>query len=251
MWLHDLLRRLSRRIDWLWLVPALDGITRTSKHSSVTVPSVIAIDGPVASGKSVVGRRIARRLRYRFIDTGLMYRACTLIALRTGVPISDSAALGTMAGGLHMNMLATPDGEHLEVNDEDVTAELRIPDVERFVSDVAKVPAVRAAMVAQQRRLAEEGAVVMVGRDIGSKVLPDAAKIYLDASVDVRVHRRLAELAGKATAAEVRENLEMRDRIDSQRADSPLLVTDDAIVVNTDNLGIEEVVTEIIRLVER
>jgi len=168
------------------------------------------------------------------------------MALRRGIPQEDSGALGVLAGTLRMDIIATPQGERLEVNHEDVTTELRTPEVERVVSDVAKVPAVRVAMVSQQRRMAEEGQVVMVGRDIGSKVLPDATKVYLDASVNIRVTRRLAEVAGKATEAEVRANLEMRDRIDSQREDSPLLVAQGAIVVNTDDLTVEEVVSEII-----
>lgn len=211
---------------------------------------VIAIDGPVASGKTAVGRLLARRLGYRFIDTGLMYRACTLFALRRGIDVLDAAALERMARELSMDFVVTPEGERLIVNGEDVTGQLRTPEVERYVSDVAKVAGVRVAMVAQQRRMAEAGRVVMVGRDIGSKVLPHSAKVYLDASVDVRVQRRLAEVTGRTTEADVRANIELRDRIDSQRAESPLRIADDAAVVSTDHLDVDGVVDEIVRVLK-
>jgi len=214
----------------------------------VAFPTVIAIDGPVASGKTAVGRGLARRLGYRFIDTGLMYRACTLLALRSHIDVSDAPALASMADGLRMHILATPDGERLVVNGEDLTAQLRTPDVERNVSEVSKAAGVRTAMVEQQRRMAEEGRVVMVGRDIGSKVLPHAAKVYLEARLDVRVHRRLAEAVGKATEAQVRENVLLRDRTDSQRTESPLTVAADAVVVTTDELDVDGVVEEIVRV---
>ena len=222
-----------------------------AKIPAVSLPTVIAIDGPVASGKSAVGRSLARRLSYRFVDTGLMYRACTLLALRAAADISDAPTLERIAHAHRMDIVVSPEGERLVVDGEDVTPDLRSVEVERHVSDVAKVAGVRTAMVDQQRRMAEEGRVVMVGRDIGSKVLPDAAKVYLEASADVRVQRRFAELGGKATEAEVRANLELRDRIDSQRAESPLVVADDAVVVHTDALDVDGVVDEIVRVLTR
>jgi cytidylate kinase len=214
---------------------------------------VIAIDGPVASGKTAVGRELARRLGYRFIDTGLMYRACTHLALRSGVSVDDGQALGGLAASVRMDIVVstdgtTPAGERLEVDGEDVTAALRTPEVEAHVSTVAAVPGVRVAMVAQQQRMAQEGRVVMVGRDIGTKVLPDAAKVYLDASPDERVRRRLAEVAGKQTEAEVRANLELRDRIDSEREESPLEVAEGAAVVMTDDLDVAGVAAAVIRV---
>ena len=177
-----------------------------------------------------------------------MYRTCTLLALRSHIDVSDAPALASMADGLRMHILATPDGERLVVNGEDLTAQLRTPDVERNVSEVSKAAGVRTAMVEQQRRMAEEGRVVMVGRDIGSKVLPHAAKVYLEARLDVRVHRRLAEAVGKATEAQVRENVLLRDRTDSQRTESPLTVAADAVVVTTDELDVDGVVEEIVRV---
>jgi len=214
------------------------------------VPAVIAIDGPVASGKTAVGRELGRRLGYRFIDTGLMYRACTHLALRSGVSVDDTPALERLVGSVRMDIVVRAEGERLEVDGEDVTSALRTPEVEAHVSTVAAVPAVRVAMVAQQQRMAEEGRVVMVGRDIGSKVLPDAGKVYLDASPDERVRRRLAEVAGNQTEAEVRANLELRDRTDSEREMSPLEVAEGAVVVVTDNLddaGVAEAVISVLR----
>jgi cytidylate kinase len=216
-----------------------------------TLPTVIAIDGPVASGKTAVGRELARRLSYRFIDTGLMYRACTYLALREGVGVDDGPALERLATSARMDIVlaadgATTAGERLEVDGEDVTDALRTPEVEANVSTVAAVPGVRVALVAQQQRMAEEGRVVMVGRDIGTKVLPNAAKVYLDASPDERVRRRLAEVAGKQTEAEVRANLELRDRLDSEREASPLEVAEGAAVVMTDDLDVAGVAEAVI-----
>lgn len=213
-----------------------------------TVPAVIAIDGPVASGKTAVGRELARCLGYRFIDTGLMYRACTHLALRDGVGVGDDLALERLANAVRMDIVVTPAGERLMVNGEDVTGALRTPEVEALVSEVAAVAGVRVAMVAQQQRMAEEGRVVMVGRDIGTKVLPGAAKVYLDASPGERVRRRLAEVAGRQTEAEVRANLELRDRRDSEREEGPLEVAVGAIVVMTDHLDVGGVAEAVVRL---
>ena len=218
----------------------------TRKDSGVSLPKVIAIDGPVASGKTAVGRQLAQRLGYRFIDTGLMYRACTYLALRQGVSVEDPSGLTALAAATVMDIVVTPQGERLQANSEDVTDYLRTPEVQASVSDVSKVAGVRVAMVDQQQRMAEAGEVVMVGRDIGTKVLPDAGKVYLEASVDERVRRRVAEVDGAETEAEVRANLELRDRIDSERVESPLSVADDAVVVETDALDVEGVVGAVI-----
>ena len=175
-----------------------------------------------------------------------MYRACTYLALRDGVAIEDPDALTTLASATVMDIVVTPNGERLLANGEDVTVHLRTPEVQALVSNVAKVAGVRVAMVDQQQRMAEAGEVVMVGRDIGTKVLPGAGKVYLDASADERVRRRLAEVAGSETEAEVRENLELRDKIDSEREESPLRVADDAVVVLTDALDVQGVVGAVI-----
>ena len=177
-------------------------------------PSVIAIDGPVASGKTTVGRELARRLGYAFVDTGVYYRAVTIDALDAATSLDDEPALTRLAQGLAIRL----EGESVSLGDVDITSRLRAPEVDAAVSAVAKVGGVRRAMVAQQRATAEGGDVVMVGRDIGTQVLPDAAKVYLDASPEERTRRRVKELEGTAQArseAEVLGNLEMRDAIDS------------------------------------
>ncbi len=210
------------------------------------LPKIIAIDGPVASGKTAVGRQLAHRVGYRFVDTGMMYRACTYLALRQGVDIGDSEGLASLAATTAMDIVVTSQGERLLANGEDVTIHLRTPQVQACVSDVAKVQGVRVAMVVQQQHMAEAGEVVMVGRDIGTKVLPNAGKVYLDASVEERVRRRLAEAFGRETEAGVRANIDLRDRIDMEREESPLRVADDAVVVETDALDVEGVVSAVI-----
>ena len=217
----------------------------------MTLPSVIAIDGPAASGKTAVGKELAQRLGYRFIDTGLMYRACTYLALRSGVSMDDETALTELAASVRMVLVPSAQGNRLLVDDEDVTDHLRTPEVDGSVSSVARVRGVRIAMIAAQRRMAEEGQVVMVGRDIGSGVLPYAAKVYLNASSQERVRRRLAEIeagGARVTADEVRDNLEMRDRMDTERADGPLLAAADAVRVETDGLAVHEVTDHVLEL---
>lgn len=211
-------------------------------RATVPIPSAIAIDGPVASGKTSVGRRLAQQLGYRFLDTGLMYRAVTLWALMPGGPgLAAAAGLGALA-----NQRASEAGELALADDGD---ELRTPEIGQGVSLVARVPQVRRALVAEQRRIAAQGEVVMVGRDIGTVVLPQAAKVYLDAPLDVRVERRRAELAAQGQnvdAPTVREEVQMRDRLDSERADSPLASAPDARVVATAGLDVDGVVERIL-----
>lgn len=214
------------------------------------VPSVIAIDGPTASGKSTVGRLVARRLGYRFVDTGLMYRAITHLALRHAVPLTDEPALGRLAAATALRIDAA---ERVYAGGEDVTLHLRAPAVDDAVSLVSRVPVVRDALVSQQRRMAEAGSIVMAGRDIGTNVLPKAAvKVYLEASVEERARRRYAELpavAGSATLESVRSNVARRDALDSQRPVAPLRVAGDALVVQTGGLTVAEVVDRVLRLV--
>jgi cytidylate kinase len=175
-----------------------------------------------------------------------MYRACTFLALRGSVDIEDAVALTALAAATTMDIVVTPEGERLLTNGEDVTPHLRTTTVQALVSHVAKVAGVRVAMVNQQQQMAKVGEVIMVGRDIGTKVVPHAGKVYLNTSAAERVRRRLAEVAGTETEAEVRANLELRDKIDSEREESPLRVADDAVVVDTDDLDVEGVVGAII-----
>jgi cytidylate kinase len=207
----------------------------------------------VASGKSAVGSRVARELGYRFVDTGAMYRAVTVAALQQGIDLSDEAALGALAERVSVRVEASPSGRNrVFVDDADVTDRLRTAETGAAVSLVSRVPRVRRAMVQLQRELAAAGGIVMAGRDIGTVVLPDAPlKVYLDASPGERVRRRHEELlaAGQDVAEDaVREELDLRDAIDSQRAASPLRPAEDAVHIDTDHLSLAEVVARILEL---
>ena len=216
----------------------------------MTFPDVIAIDGPVASGKTTVGRALAVKLGFRFIDTGMMYRACAFLALRASIKLDDQVRLGILARATMLRFVTALEGDRLFAGEEDVTDQLRTPAVQAAVSAVARVSSVRTAMVAQQQQMAAVGGVVMVGRDIGTKVLPRAAKLYLDASVAERVRRRSVEEQGQMTFEEVSRNVELRDRVDSEREDSPLRVADDALRVETEDLDVNGVVERILGLLD-
>jgi cytidylate kinase len=224
----------------------------------VNAAIAIAIDGPVASGKSAVGSRLARRLGYRFIDTGVMYRAITWLALERNAGLHDEAALARLATEAHLTMAPgppdAPETLRVQVNGVDVTDRLRSAEVGEAVSLVSRVSGVRDAMVRMQRELAADGDTIMVGRDIGTVVLPNAPlKIYLEASVDERVRRRYEELAkaGKLVSLEeVRQELALRDAIDSSRDVSPLRPAEDAIIIQTDRLSLDEVVEQILGLAQ-
>ena len=211
----------------------------------------IAIDGPVASGKTAVGRFLARRLGYRFLDTGTMYRAVTLVAIERGTNLENEESLTRVADSLVIK-LGGDCSDRLIVDEEDVTDRLRDADVERGVSLVARASGVRSELVRQQRSIAKEGPIVMVGRDIGTVVLPDAsAKVYLEASPHVRARRRQAELESEGRAPDyqqLKQDILRRDAIDSQRADSPLRPADDAVWICTDDLSIQEVPEAILEI---
>jgi cytidylate kinase len=215
-------------------------------------PRYIALDGPVASGKSAVGSRVARQLGYRFVDTGVMYRAITWLALERHMDLDDEAGLAALAESADLE-IEYDDAVRVLVDGAEVTDRLRSPEVGEAVSHVSRVAGVRRAMVALQRQLAAAGGVVMAGRDIGTVVLPNAPlKVYLDASPEERIRRRHEELlaGGKdATAEAVRQELALRDAIDSEREVSPLRPAADAIIIDTDHLTLDEVVAKIMELV--
>lgn len=212
--------------------------------------AVIAIDGPVASGKSTVGERLARRLGFLYFDTGAMYRAVTQAALARGLAIDDEARITALAEAITIDILppTVDDGRQYTVlvEGEDITWQIRSPEVVADVSAVAAYRGVRAAMVRQQRRIALAGRVVMVGRDIGTVVFPEAPlKVYLTASAEERAHRRFLEMAEREGAEgyeSVLAAVRRRDAIDSGRAASPLRPADDAILLDTGPLSIEQVV---------
>jgi len=222
------------------------------------LPRVIAIDGPAAAGKSTVGRLIAARLGYPFLDTGAIYRAMTWTALHRGVDLSDEDALSDLAASISVDV-GPPAAGSIEpctifVDGEDVTSRLRQPEVEAAVSLVSRVAGVREALLKVQRDLAGRNAVVMAGRDIGTVVLPRAdLKVYLDASVEERARRRHAELSALSmgfSEEETLRDLSRRDRIDSQRSVSPLRPAEDAVAIDTDGLTLEEVVQRLAELIE-
>jgi CMP/dCMP kinase len=209
-------------------------------------PIVITMDGPGGAGKTAVGRRLARELGYRFLDTGVLYRAVTLKALEAGLDLSDAEALAGLAHDMRIELGQRDDGSTtIVVDGEDVTARLRDPEIDRNVSIVSPVFGVRQAVLKLQRELAKEGGIVMVGRDIGTVVLPEApVKFYLDASTEERARRRVAELSAGGVERpfdEVHAELADRDRRDTQREHSPLMPAADAEVVNTDALSEEQV----------
>ena len=215
---------------------------------------VIAIDGPAAVGKTTVGRLLAKRMGCLFVDTGVMYRAVTASAIDEGMDITDEYAVTGLAKSIGIRIVddAAPGAQRVVVDDQDVTDKIRSQPVDRNVSVVSSYAGVRDAMVAQQREMALERGVVMVGRDIGTVVLPDARlKIYLTASLEARAKRRQTELeargVGVAFEATIAD-MERRDRIDSEREHSPLKPAPDAISVDTSRLTAEQVVEQIIKL---
>ena len=222
----------------------------------MTNPNIIAIDGPAASGKSTIGLRLAGELGYVFFDTGVMYRAITWAALSRGVAISDESAVTALAEQAIIDIRppSASDGRtsDLLIDGVDATWDVRKPEVDANVSPVAAYPGVRKALTVQQRRIGLRGRIVMVGRDIGTVVLPEAdLKIYLDASAEERARRRYAEIIGRGGQADYEEILSKvreRDRIDSTRAVAPLKPAADAIRLDSDNLNADEVFHEILKL---
>lgn len=222
-------------------------------------PTTIAIDGPAASGKSTVGEALAERLDYLYLDTGVMYRAVTWAALKRDISVEDEEALTRLAEQLDIKITdATQDDGRqytVLVDSVDVTWAIRTSVVDAHVSTVSAHPGVRRALVPKQRHVALEEPVVMVGRDIGTVVLPDAdLKIYLDATVEERARRRWEEVQerGKTDVGyqDVLESMRRRDRIDTNRDVSPLRPAEDAVIIDTTDLSVSEVVGESERLVE-
>jgi len=221
-------------------------------------PSIIAIDGPAASGKSTIGLRLARAINYLFFDTGVMYRAVTWVALQRGIDVRDEAAVSALAEETQIDVApaSQDDGRTCDVlvDGRDITWETRSRAVDANVSIVSVYPRVRSALSQQQRRIGQRGRVVMVGRDIGTVVLPDAdLKIYLDATAEERAKRRYEEVLardGQANYAEILEKVIERDRIDSTRDVAPLRIAENAVVVDSDKLTADEVFEQVLTLVK-
>jgi cytidylate kinase len=212
---------------------------------------VIAIDGPAGAGKSSVARRLAHRLGFTYIDSGAMYRAVALWAMRQDVDSQDMHRMEQLARAAQIEL--RPAGQHVLLNGEDVTVAIRSAAVGRLASVVAAMPGVRRALLEKQRALGEQTSVIMEGRDIGSVVFPNAdVKIFLDADSGERIHRRLRDFAvqGEATppeviAAQIRE----RDERDCTRAEAPLTQAPDAVYLDSTGLSLDQVEEEILRVV--
>jgi CMP/dCMP kinase len=216
---------------------------------------LIAIDGPAAAGKTTVARELADRAGAIFLDTGLLYRAITVVALREGIPLNDGPALTELVRRLDLKIrpATVADGRPFDllVDGEDLTSLLRTKEVDAAVSAVAATPGVRAELLPVQRALASKGRVVMVGRDIATVVAPDAElKIYLDASPEERARRRHAEIGASRSYENVLADLIRRDAADSTRETAPMAKAVDAVVIETDGRGIKEIVAELVRLTE-
>ena len=211
----------------------------------------IAIDGPAGAGKSTVARVVAQRLGYVYIDTGAMYRAVALRALRGGLD-AESDALGKVAEETRVEFTPAADSVHIRANGELVTHEIRTSEVTALSSRVSSVPAVRQAMVRRQREIGEQGGVVMEGRDIGTVVFPDAeVKVFLEASVEERTARRVSEMRTKGFDVcfnEVGTEIQERDERDARRDISPMRPAPDAVRIVTDELSVDEVVQRILAL---
>ena len=238
-------------------MPNADSLS--SNAPSEALNQMIAIDGPVASGKTVVGRALAQRLHWQMLDTGIMYRALTWLALRGNISLDDPVALENLAATVKMRVEG-PDPRNVEtasiqVDSLDATPHLRGREVEAGVSLVARVPGVREQMVNRQREIAKQGQLVMVGRDIGTVVAPQAAvKIYLDAAADVRAQRRAAQMRenGRSVSnAEVLTDLRRRDAMDAGRTTSPLRADHHAHLLDTSHLSMEQVIEAAIKIVKQ
>lgn len=218
-------------------------------------PLIVAIDGPAGAGKSTVARALAARFGLLNLESGAMYRAFALKALQSGVPATDQAALDTLAHTTEVCLEPGPDGNRVLLDGADVTAQLRTPEITFAASQVSVHPPIRRWLVRLQQALGAKGNVVMEGRDIGTVVFPHApVKIFLDASPEKRGERRYEQVRGTAAAtqlpAAVLEEIRERDRRDRTRADSPLRPASDAVVIDSTDLTLEEVIAKAAALVE-
>lgn len=215
---------------------------------------IVAIDGPSGAGKSTVAKLLARKLNYMYIDTGAMYRAVALQAKRDSVNINDSAALNRLCDNVKLEFIPDNGGLRTILNGEDVSEAIRTPEMSMAASDISAKKEVREALLVLQRRMGESGGVVLEGRDVGTVIFPNAgAKFFLDASLEERGRRRYKELAAKGmdiTLEQTIEDVRKRDINDSSRDIAPLKKADDAILVDSTGLSVEEVVEKMIGIIK-
>ena len=219
----------------------------------MTRPLIIAIDGPSGSGKSTLGRMLARELDLLYIDTGSMYRAVALAVIQSAIKETDDVAIGVLAERSDIDLAGDPDSLRVKLNNRDVSDRIRDEDVTHISSIVSTIPAVRRALVLRQRAMGERGAV-MNGRDIGTVVFPNAdVKFFLDAAIEERAQRRLAEEREHNPAATYEQTLAditERDRRDTTRIDSPLVAAEDAIIIDSSGMSIDDVFQKMLVIVK-
>jgi len=222
-------------------------------------PTIITIDGPAASGKSTIAQMVAEKLDYLYLDTGCMYRVTTLAAIKVGIELSNEVEVTTLAGEIEMRiepLASQTDGRQYTVllAGEDVTWDIRSPAVDSHVSLISSYAGVRREMVRRQRQIGERGRVVMVGRDIGTVVMPDAPlKLYITASPEERARRRWVDRRDQGHAADyldILADVNRRDQFDSNREVSPLRAAEDAIIIDNTNRSPESILSEILNLID-
>jgi CMP/dCMP kinase len=230
-----------------------EGSERAARPGSRRSALVIAIDGPSGAGKSSIGKAVARRLGFLFIDSGAVYRAVARKALDSHVRLDDARAVSDIARTADIRLDGDPDDLRIYLDGREVTREIRLPDASHASSVIATIPEVREAVVGKLREMSSAGGVVMDGRDIGTKVFPEAAvKLFVVASLDERARRRYAEerQRGRRTSVEeVRAELEERDRRDSTRSATPLVRAADAILVDTSEMALSSVIERVLEIV--
>ena len=214
---------------------------------------IIAIDGPAASGKSTTARLVAKELKYLYIDTGAMYRALTLKAIRFNKSFDNIMELVDLADHTKIELEQINDHHKVTLDNQDVTNEIRLPEVSAKVSLLSAIPEIREAMVTLQREMGKHGGVVLEGRDIGTVVFPDAdVKIFLEASIAERATRRFKELKKQSVMTTIEEQIDklsLRDRLDAERKHSPLMKADDAISIDTSDMAINDQVAAVLEIV--
>lgn len=214
----------------------------------------IAIDGPAASGKTTIGRRLAEDLHCLFLDTGLMYRAATWLAINNAISLENEHAITQMVSEAKIHLMINNGSQRITVNSEDITDILHTSSINRAVSYVSKIKGVRDSLIQQQREISKSDSIVMVGRDIGTVVLPEAHfKFFLFASLEVRAQRRLREILSNDISVNLQtviEEIQNRDKLDSERELSPLKPASNSICINTDSLTVGEVVIDILQIMK-